>query len=113
MVITVTLSGAAAHRQSRPYRPLRQYRVPERAHPRAGAPLRRPVTARRQARTRAGTPPRKDEQAQNHVQAGNIAQSVQVILDWLDSIDTRQPTRSNVVDMADREVDDALARSFR
>jgi hypothetical protein len=27
-----------------------------------------------------------DEQAQNHIQAGNIALSVQVILDWLDSI---------------------------
>jgi hypothetical protein len=30
-----------------------------------------------------------DEQAQNHVQAGNIALSVQVILDWLDSMDRR------------------------
>lgn len=30
-----------------------------------------------------------DEQAQNHVQAGNVALSVQVILDWLDSIGMR------------------------
>jgi hypothetical protein len=30
-----------------------------------------------------------DEQAQNHVQAGNIALSVQVMLDWLDSMDRR------------------------
>jgi len=32
---------------------------------------------------------RDHEQAQNHVQAGNIALSVQVMLDWLDSIDRR------------------------
>jgi 4-diphosphocytidyl-2C-methyl-D-erythritol kinase len=31
----------------------------------------------------------RDEQAQNHVQAGNIALSMQVILDWLDSIGRR------------------------
>jgi hypothetical protein len=31
----------------------------------------------------------RDEQAQNHVQAGNIALSVQVILDWLDGIGRR------------------------
>ncbi len=31
----------------------------------------------------------RDEHAQNHVQAGNIALSVQVILDWLDSINKR------------------------
>jgi hypothetical protein len=30
-----------------------------------------------------------DEQAQNHVQAGNIALAVQVMLDWLDSMDRR------------------------
>jgi hypothetical protein len=31
----------------------------------------------------------RDEQAQNHVQAGNITLSVQVILDWLDSMHRR------------------------
>jgi hypothetical protein len=31
----------------------------------------------------------REEQAQNHVQAGNIAVSVRVILSWLDSIGRR------------------------
>jgi hypothetical protein len=31
----------------------------------------------------------REEQAQNHVQAGNIALSVRVILSWLDSIGRR------------------------
>ena len=31
----------------------------------------------------------RGEQAQNHAQAGNIALSVQVMLDWLDSMDRR------------------------
>jgi hypothetical protein len=31
----------------------------------------------------------REEQAQNHVQAGNIAPSVRVILSWLDSIGRR------------------------
>ena len=49
---------------------------------------------------------------QNHVQAGNIALSVRVILSWLESIGRRDSQGPNVVDMTDREVDDALARSF-
>lgn len=44
------------------------------------------LTAARSVTARVFT---RDEQAQNHVQAGNIALSVQVILDWLDSIGKR------------------------
>jgi pimeloyl-ACP methyl ester carboxylesterase len=44
------------------------------------------LTAARSVTARVFT---RDEQAQNHVQAGNIALSVQVMLGWLDSMDTR------------------------
>ncbi len=44
------------------------------------------LTAARSVTARVFT---RDEQAQNHVQVGNIALSVQVILDWLDSIGKR------------------------
>jgi hypothetical protein len=36
-----------------------------------------------------GTVCTRDEQAQNHVQAGNIALSIQTILDRLDNMDRR------------------------
>jgi hypothetical protein len=42
------------------------------------------LTAARSVTARAFT---GDEQAQNHVRAGNIALPVQVMLDWLDSTD--------------------------
>jgi hypothetical protein len=44
------------------------------------------LTAARSVAARVFT---RDEQAQNHVQAGSIVLSVQVMPDWLDSMDRR------------------------
>jgi len=68
------------------------------------------LTAARSATARVFT---GDEHAQNHVQAGNIALPVQVMLGLAGQHgQTRQPAWPNVIDIADRDIEDALARSF-